>query len=294
MPSQQDEGRPHLIPSSLVGQRFPRNTFGNTKIAIIGYCPPPRALGKYDPTSVSDQHFIHVSPESVKRFSHNGIQFLSLVHVYGGPVSASTVEELAYYDFDYILAYGLAGGLGTKQLQMGDFYLVDSALVADGTTPHYTNDPVVFSDKSLRAKILKLVKGTELKDIRSVRAITGDAIYREDQKFLRVARRSNCDVVNLDSSHLFAVSVCNSNQKRIKTIECGVISDVSGGANEGWDSTLSAMLSPQGSGGINPLESTAAIIDLYVERLAPILLQKGTNDRPNKTRQRTRADERIL
>jgi len=102
---------------------------------------------------------------------------LSLVHVYGGPVSASTVEESAYYDVDYILAYGLAGGLGTKNLRMGDFYLVDRALVADGTTPHYTKEPVIASDRFLKAKILELVRVTDLKKIRPVQAITGDAIY---------------------------------------------------------------------------------------------------------------------
>src|SRR5690349_6440807 len=104
--------QPHLVPAKLVGQRFPRNIFGDTRIALVGYCPPPRSLGKYAPIASDDQYFIHVPPDSVKRLSHNGINFLSLVHVYGGPVSASTVEELAYYDIDTILAYGLAGGLG--------------------------------------------------------------------------------------------------------------------------------------------------------------------------------------
>ena len=109
---------------------------------------------------------------------------MSIVHVYGGPVSASTVEELAYYDFDYILAYGLAGGLGTKNLRMGDFYLVDRALVADGTTPHYTKDPIIASDRFLKAKILELAQETDLKTISPVQANTDDAIYREDDKFL--------------------------------------------------------------------------------------------------------------
>jgi len=177
----------HLTPANLVGERFPRDVFGNTKIALVGYCPPPSALEKYAPAKVSNQHFIHVTPDSVRTLSFGGINFLSLVHVYGGPVSASTVEELAYYGFDYILAYGLAGGMGTKGLRMGSFYLVDSALACDGTTPHYTKEKIIYSDRLLKDRILELAANSELKGISPVQAITGDAIYREDDKFLRDA-----------------------------------------------------------------------------------------------------------
>ncbi len=267
--------QPHLLPANLVGQRFPRSTFEDTRIALVGYCPPPHILEKYAPTRTTEQYFIHVSPDSVKRLSHNGINFLSLVHVYGGPVSASTVDELAYYGFDYILAYGLAGGLGTKDLHMGDFYLVDTALVADGTTPHYTSDQIIAADPSLKTMIQQQWPGANLEAIHPVQAITGDAIYKEDNAFLEGARTQGCDIVNLDSSHLYAVSRWNSERKQIRTIECGVVSDVTGGsADQGWDSTLAVMLSSQGGGALNPLELTGKIVTFYIEQLAPMLLKR--------------------
>ena len=267
---------PHLIPSKLVGQRFPRDTFGDTKIALIAYCPPPRALGNYNPIATGDQYFIHVSPDSVKKLSHNGINFLSLVHVYGGPVSATTVEELAYYNFDYILAYGLAGGLGTKNLKMGDFYRVDTALVADGTTPHYTQEPIVSADASLKTVISEHWQRTNPQPIHPVQAITGDALYREDDTFLDSARAQGCDIVNLDSSHLYAVSQTNSDNKRLKTIECGVISDVTGSdPDHDWDSNLSVMLSSENTTALNPLELTGKIVEFYIEQLAPLLLAQA-------------------
>lgn len=272
MATQQTRSQPHLVPATLVGQRFARNTFGDIKIALIGYCPPPPILGKYDPQPTQDQYFIHVSPDSVKRLSYQGREFLSLVHVYGGPVSASTVEELAYYDFDYILAYGLAGGLGTKKLRLNDFYLIERAVVADGTTPHYTAEPVVAADSSLAAQIMALIPGTALAGLRPVQAITGDAIYREDEAFLAAARRRGCDIVNLDSSHLFAVAQVNSAQKYIKTVECGVISDVAGDSpDQEWESKLGAMLTAQGAAEPTPLELTGKIVEFYIERLAPLL-----------------------
>jgi len=267
------KSQPHLTPAKLVGQRFPRDIFGDTKIALVAYCPPPRILEQYNPVATSDQYFIHVSPDSVKRLSYNGINFLSLVHVYGGPVSATTVEELAYYNFDYILAYGLAGGLGTKNLKMGDFYMVEKALAADGTTRHYTQEPIVHAAPTLISEISARWQSTNAQPIYPVQAITGDTLYREDETFLEAARAQGCDIVNLDSSHLYAVSQINSDNKRIKTIECGVISDVTGSsADQEWDSTLSVMLSAEGSASLNPLQLTGKIVEFYIERLASILL----------------------
>lgn len=172
---------PHLTPRSLVGQRFGSDVFGDIRVALVGYCPPPSRLERYSPERVSDQHFIHVSPDSVRILTHQGQRFLSLAHVYGGPVSASTVEELAYYGIDVILAYGLAGGLGSKGLRMGDFYLVEDAFAADGTTRHYTGDRLTKADPGLKKLILEQWPG----EITPVRAATGDAIYREDDVIAR-------------------------------------------------------------------------------------------------------------
>ncbi len=255
----------HLTPKSLVGERFGADVFGDIRIALIGYCPPPKALDAYAPQRVTDQHFIHVSPDSVRILSHGGRRFLSLAHVYGGPVSSATVEELAYYGIDTILAYGLAGGLGTKSLTMGDFYRVDTAYAFDGTTPHYSGDKIVSADAVLRDQIAGLWP-----DMAGVQAGTGDAIYRESDALLDRYRAVGCDIVNLDSAHLFAASLTNSAGKRIRTIQCGVLSDiVSGDASS--ESTLGTMLSTTGAAGLNPLEKTGDIVRFYVETLAPRL-----------------------
>ncbi len=257
----------HLTPQSLVGDRFAPDTFGGIRIALIGYCPPPAALADYAPETVKDQHFIHVSPDSVRILNHAGRRFLSLAHVYGGPVSSATVEELAYYGIDYILAYGLAGGLGTKGLTMGDFYLVESALAADGTTRHYTTDPVVHADPGLRDNIMGLWPKSP--PLTPVRAVTGDAIYRESDALLDGFRQQGCDVVNLDSAHLFAAARINSAGRMIRAIQAGVLSDIVTGSAAA-ESTLSTMLC-SGSGAFNPLERTGDIVRFYVETLAPEL-----------------------
>lgn len=265
---------PHLTPRSLVGRRFPPGTFNGVRIAIVGYCPPPRAIGRFGAAQVEDQHFIHVAPESVRILSHGGLRVLSLAHVYGGPVSASTVEELAYYGIDTILAYGLAGGLGTAGLAMGDVYLVESAYAADGTTRHYSPDPVLFPDPDLANHVRDAWHRAGHPPMTDVRAATGDAIYREDDSMLDGFRAAGCDIVNLDSSHLYAASLSNSEGRRLRTVQCGVISDVvladPAGASE---STLATMLSSSGHGGLNPLERVGDLVAFYMEDLAPRLLE---------------------
>lgn len=261
-------GEFHLTPEVLVGERFGPKVFGDIKIALVGYCPPPSALERYNPERVTDQHFIHVSPDSVRILSHEGRRFLSLAHVYGGPVSSATVEELAYYGIDYILAYGLAGGLGTRGLVMGDFYLVETARAADGTTPHYTKDKIVAADTGLRDLILNLWPAGP--SLTPVRAVTGDAIYRESDAMLDGFRAEGCDVVNLDSAHLFAASRTNSAGHIIRTIQAGVLSDIVTGAAAS-ETTLGTMLSAKGTTAFNPLERTGDIVQFYIETLAPRL-----------------------
>lgn len=268
---EKSKGSPHLTPAKLVGSRFPKDTFGSITLAIVGYCPPPSILAKYQPVSMTEQYFIHIPPSSVQICSHKDLKFLSIYHVYGGPVSSALIEELSYYGIKYVLAYGLAGGLGTRDLKMGDAYLIETALAKDGTTAHYTDEQIIASDPDLNLSILKLTEFyPELSKMACVQAVTGDAIYREYDEELEEAIACNCDIINCDSSHLFAVS----KKVGIATTECGIISDVKADAQSEWDSALSDMLSSKGVAVNNPLEKVGQIIELYVEKLLPELAKK--------------------
>lgn len=257
------KGNPHLTPANLVGLRFGKNTFEGIKIALVGYCPRPDTLDKYDPKNTVEQYFIHVPPANVQICNYSGIKFLSITHVYGGPVSSALIEELAYYGVKYVLAYGLAGGLGTKEQRLGDFYIVEKAFALDGTTRHYTDEKLVSSNSSLNAKIKELAEKTNFAKLTPVQALTDDAIYREYEEELKTARENGCDIVNCDSSHLFAVSQTVG----IITTECGIISDVAKNNFGKWDSALSVMLSDEGETKLNPLTLTGKIVELYIEHL---------------------------
>jgi len=109
---------------------------------------------------------------------------------------------------------------------------------------------------------------TGLPEMMPVQALTADAIYREYDQDLNYAREKGCDIVNCDSSHLFAVSREVGN----KSTECGVISDVVTGDGEEWQSDLSMMLSSNDEGEQDPLVSVGKIAEFYVEVLMPELL----------------------
>jgi hypothetical protein len=260
---------PHLTPGKLVGRMFDRGTFQEIEVALVGYCPRPSCLDQYGPEDTANQYFIHVPPSSVQICRHNDVVFLSIVHVYGGPVSSALIEELAYYGIKYVLAYGLAGGLGTKNLKMGDFYLIEKALAMDGTTPHYTDDKIIPSDDFLNAKIKELAGTAGLPKIMPVQALTGDAIYREYDEVLEFGKQNGCDIINCDSSHLFAVS----RDVGIQSTECGVLSDVAQGSGEEWDSTLAGMLSVDAKSVPDPMTLAGKIVEFYAEVLIPELVQ---------------------
>lgn len=260
-------GTPHLTPARLVGRRFAPTTFAGITVALVGYCPRPPVLDHYQPRDTSEQYFIHVPPASVQICSHAGIPFLSFVHVYGGPVSAALLEELAYYGVTDVLAYGLAGGLGVDGQQLGDWYLVERALVADGTSPHYTAEPVVASDPTLNALITAQARAAGLPALQPVQALTDDAIYREYDDELAAARARGCAIVNCDSAHLFAVSRAVG----LRSTECGVLTDVARPDGAEWDSSLAVMLTTTDSGMPDPLTQVGQIVALYVEAVLPAL-----------------------
>ena len=254
---------PHLTPEKLLGGMFGKDTFNGINIAILGYCPRPDIMNKYNPKQVKDQNFILVPPSCVEICEFNGVRFLHIFHIYGGPVSASIIEELEYYGIKIVLAYGLAGGLGTFKQDLGDFYLVEKALASDGTTPHYTDKEIVYSSNILNSTIRELANSRNLKEMKSVQSFTSDAIYREYSENFDYARKKGCDIVNCDCGHLFAAS----NKVGILSTLCGVLSDITSSEEGKQKSSLSVMLSDTNTNKLNPLALTGEIVEFYIETL---------------------------
>ncbi len=261
-------GKPHLTPEKIIGTAFPRDAFKDIRVAIVGYCPPAPIIQKYNPIVLPDQYFFLVPSSCVQVCVYNDIKFLSVSHIYGGPPSAALVEDLAYYGIEYILAYGFAGGLKTKGVKRGDLYLANASLVRDGTTPHYTKEEIVYPDAGLNQKILDLVfKKSILGEIHVLKVMTDDAIYQEYEADLDEAVAHNCDIVNLDCSHLFAAS----KHVGIAATQCGVVSNAREIAGEETADDLAKTLISNEYSLQNPLIRVNDIVQFYVETLLPEL-----------------------
>lgn len=265
------QDKPHLTPENVLGKVFPRDTFKDIRVAVVGYCGPAPILQKYQPVTLPDQYFFLVPFQCVQVCTHNGIKFLSISHIYGGAPSSALVEDLAYYGIDYILAYGFAGGLGTKGVKKGDLYLVNSALVRDGTTSHYTKDEVVYPDAELNKKILSTAS-KRLGKIHSLRVMTDDAIYQEYERDLDEAVAHNCDIVNLDCTHLFAAS----KHVGISATQFGVVSNAREPTGVEETDDLAYTLISDDTSAQNPLTRVNDVVQFYVETLLPELMTKGT------------------
>jgi uridine phosphorylase len=217
----------------------------------VGFCPRPARLDRYDPRKTTIQYFVHVAPHSVELCHFEDHTFLSIHDVYGGPVASALIEELAYYGVRNVLAYGLAGGITAK---LGQCFMVDAAVGQDGTSKQYTADTTsIQCNPELRDKIMHDDRAPSMTPLR---AVTTDAIYRE---YAADLRRSLCDIVNCDSSHLYAVSQVVG----IRAIECGVVSNTIDGAGN----DLLALSVGQHT----PMTKVNDIVRYYVEILLPEL-----------------------
>ena len=254
-----------------MGHLFSRDALGGAKVAIIGFCPMPTVLKNYSSLMPLEQFFIHVAPESVRILTCGVHKVVSLHHVYGGPVGSATVEELAYYGVKYILAYGLAGSLKGSVCPMGEYYLVKDAIAADGTTRHYTQAQVVHASQNLAQLVDFLWRLDYKSPMHVVRAATSDAIYRESNTLLQEFRLLKCDIVNLDTAHLYAVSR-NNMEDAIESVQCGVVSDTTDENNGDGETKLGVMLATNDEAIFNPMQKVNNIVEFYLNKVVPRLL----------------------
>lgn len=190
--------------------------------AIICYCPFPEYLEEFVISVSTERYFIHSSPSEV-RFCEtkpkNRTKFLVISEVYGGPVSATTVEELHYYGIKNVIGIGFAGGL-EKDNKLGDIFLANKCFADDGTTCKYTDKEFInchYDVDIIKKQFKKLYCDIKIKNV-----WCGSALYNETVEETNKAIDKGCQVVNMDTSHLYAIT----NIKDMNALYFGIITDV--------------------------------------------------------------------
>jgi uridine phosphorylase len=148
---------------------------------------------------------------------------------WGGPQTAILVEELAYIGVTKIIGIGAVGSIDPA-IPKGSQVVAQVALTSDGTSKAYTDAPELKGDAQLCS--LSLAAGEKLSTaVRMVCAVTTDALYRETEAEVEAWRKQGAQVVNMETSALYAVSATCG----ISSVWLGHVSDCLGGREwEEW------------------------------------------------------------
>jgi uridine phosphorylase len=161
--------------------------------------------GKLAAEVLPERIFSHLDEQHQFLGSVAGKTVLALECLYGGPMAATVVEELAHYGIKTVVGYGYAGSL-VRAVPIGTIVLAEAAIVSDGTSREYLPDAeVVHPDPDLAQRFRACAAGVGTM-VHSGRVWTTDAIYREVPEKVAAWREAGAEVVNMDTAHFYAVS----------------------------------------------------------------------------------------
>jgi len=124
--------------------------------------------------------------------------------IWGGPVTAILLEELAALGVKTAIGFGAAGSLISPN-HIGGLLIAQAALCRDGASREYTDAEVAYPHPEL------LQLAVELSEAEGVSPILGtvhttDALYRETPAKLRQWREWGAEFVNLEAGSFYAVA----------------------------------------------------------------------------------------
>jgi uridine phosphorylase len=195
---------PIITPARFLGRDALPSTLRDCTVALAAFCRLRGMKGKLSAQPLSESVFSHLDSSHQFIGQVGESRILAVECLYGGPLSATVIEELAHYGIEHVIAYGYAGSL-TADISVGQIVLAESALVSDGASREYLPhaDLVYPDDELLRA--FREYATTYGVAIRESKVWTTDAIYREYPEKVAGWRQAGAQVVNMDTSHLYSV-----------------------------------------------------------------------------------------
>jgi uridine phosphorylase len=139
--------------------------------------------------------------------------------IWGGPVTAILLEELACFGVQAAIGFGAAGSLVSSQ-HIGEMLVADRAICSDGTSRQYTNEPYVNSDSELLSLTAELAIQEKATPITGT-VHTTDALYQEWPARIQQWREAGASFVNLETSPFYAVAAYLG----IRAVYLGLVTD---------------------------------------------------------------------
>jgi uridine phosphorylase len=186
------------------GRKMPEVLEGY-RIAVAAFCRLNEMKEKLAAVPFSAKLFSHLDAAHIYVGQVNGKQVLVVECLFGGPMAATVLEEMAYFGITKVIGYGYAGSL-TGEIPMGHIVMAGCGLVSDGTSREYLPETdMVFPDESL-ANVFRRQASDQGCVLKEVTVWTTDALYRETKEKIHQWRAKGGQIVNMDTSYFYAVS----------------------------------------------------------------------------------------
>lgn len=227
----------HITPKTLLGSvTFPPE-WAAAKVAFVCFTPFPNGFKPYVKQIAQERYFLHSPNTEVRLCQFEDIPFLVISEVYGFAVGATTVEELVHYGIRYIIAVGYVGAFNGAPV--GQPFVATEAMSDLPLAAHYGIDAFVRCKPT--EDLYNLVKSciTDKKWGQYV-VWAGNSIYRESQQIIQQMKEQGCEVVNMDTLSIYAVTpICaNDAQRDVSCIYVGTVTDSMGDKTKEWSSDL--------------------------------------------------------
>jgi len=195
---------PIITPSQFLSADGITTKDNQGEVAIVAFCPFYAMKEKAGARPLERSLFVHIDVAHQFKADINGQSVLMVDCVYGGPVCATLLEEMAYLGVKRVVGYGYSGSL-RRNIAPGTIVIASSGIISDGTSREYCEDREVAASAELLSIYERLSSSLRFEAITG-RAWTTDAIYREYPSKVRSWAQAGADFVNMDTSHFYCVS----------------------------------------------------------------------------------------
>lgn len=229
----------HLTPEKLLGTNVLPPVWDEAQVAFVCFTPFPNGLKQYVEKIAQGRYFLHSPNSEVRLCRFQGIRFIVVSEVYGFAVGATTVEELVHHGIRYIIAIGYAGAFNAAPV--GQPFVATDTMSDLPLAAHYGIPEYVRSKPT--GRLLNLINTCIKDDVNKwghFTVWTSNSLYRESPQAVQHMRDQGCDVVNMDTLSIYAVTpVCAHDTKReVECIYVGTVTDSMENKTKVWKSDL--------------------------------------------------------
>lgn len=159
---------------------------------------------KLDDSSMHWGKVLSSCPISIWNIETEGIPIIFVGPLQFGPYGAVALEELKVFGLEYVIGVGAVGAF-SERLNIGEILIADRAIVSDGASKAYTNEPVVYPSPYMQS-LAEDVFQRNGHPVNHTCVWQSDALYRESLESRKLWREQGAECVNCETSTLYAVS----------------------------------------------------------------------------------------